>query len=71
VGGPQRRSGLVEKREFCCTRGLVAVPSELLWLGSCKVSVRPGLKRDGPCAETRFRLSEKRTGPFESAGVSA
>jgi hypothetical protein len=30
-----------------------------------------GLKRDGPCAETRFYLSEKRTGPFESAGVSA
>jgi hypothetical protein len=27
-----------------------------------------GLKRDGPCAETRFRLSEKRTSPFESAG---
>jgi hypothetical protein len=29
-----------------------------------------GLKRDGPCAETRFRLSEKRTSPFEWAGVS-
>jgi hypothetical protein len=29
------------------------------------------LKRDGPCAETRFCLSEKRTSPFESAGVSA
>jgi hypothetical protein len=29
------------------------------------------LKRDGPCAETTFRLSEKRTSPFESAGVSA
>jgi hypothetical protein len=27
-----------------------------------------GLKRDGPCAETRFRLSEKKTSPFESAG---
>jgi hypothetical protein len=26
---------------------------------------------DDPCAETRFRLSEKRTSPFESAGVSA
>jgi hypothetical protein len=24
-----------------------------------------GLKRGGPCAETRFRLSEKRTSPFE------
>jgi hypothetical protein len=30
-----------------------------------------GLKRDGPCAETRFHLSEKRTSPFELAGVSA
>jgi hypothetical protein len=30
-----------------------------------------GLRRDGPCAETRFRLSEERTSPFESAGVSA
>jgi hypothetical protein len=28
-------------------------------------------ERDDPCAETRFRLSEKNTGPFESAGVSA
>jgi hypothetical protein len=27
-----------------------------------------GYKRDGPCAETRFRLSEKRTSTFESAG---
>jgi hypothetical protein len=26
---------------------------------------------DDPCAETRFRLSEKRTSPFESAGVLA
>jgi hypothetical protein len=25
---------------------------------------------DESCAETRFRLSEKRTSPFESAGVS-
>jgi hypothetical protein len=32
---------------------------------------RARLKRDGPCAETRFRLSEKRTSPFELAGVSA
>jgi hypothetical protein len=30
-----------------------------------------GLKRDCPCAKTIFRLSEKRTSPFESAGVSA
>jgi hypothetical protein len=29
------------------------------------------LKRDGYCAETRFRLSVNRTSPFEPAGVSA
>ena len=28
------------------------------------------LKRDGTRAETRFRLSPKRTSPFKSAGVS-
>ena len=28
------------------------------------------LKRDGTCAETRFRLSAKRTSPFKSAGAS-
>jgi len=27
-------------------------------------------KRDGTCAETRFGLSAKQTGPFKSAGVS-
>jgi hypothetical protein len=27
------------------------------------------LKRDGTCAETRFRLSPKRTSPFKSAGA--
>jgi hypothetical protein len=31
---------------------------------------RARFKRDGTSAETRFRLSEKRTSPFESAGVS-
>jgi hypothetical protein len=36
-----------------------------------KHSSRAKLKRDGPCAETRIRLSEKRTSPFESACVSA
>jgi hypothetical protein len=38
-----------------------------------RISLRlpAGLKRDDPCAETRFRLSEKRTSPFESAGASA
>ena len=28
------------------------------------------MKRDGTCAETRFRLSPKRTSPFKSAGAS-
>jgi hypothetical protein len=32
--------------------------------------VRLRLKRDGTCAETRFRLSPKRTSPFKSAGTS-
>ena len=27
-------------------------------------------ERDGTCAETRFRLSPKRTGPFKSVGAS-
>ena len=31
---------------------------------------RPLLKRDGTRAETRFRLSAKRTGQFKSAGAS-
>jgi hypothetical protein len=30
-----------------------------------------GAEHDDACAKTRFRLSEKRTSPFESAGVSA
>ena len=31
---------------------------------------RVRLKRDGTCAETRFRISPKRTSPFKSAGAS-
>jgi hypothetical protein len=31
---------------------------------------RPRLKCDGTSAETRFRLSAKRTSPFKSAGAS-
>ena len=31
---------------------------------------RVRLKRDGTSAETRFRLSPKRTSPFKSAGAS-
>ena len=36
----------------------------------CEVTVRLRLKRDGAPAETRFRLSPKRTSPFKSAGAS-
>jgi hypothetical protein len=42
----------------------------LVFIGVC-VGCRLRLKRDGISAETRFLLSEKRTSPFESAGVSA
>jgi hypothetical protein len=36
----------------------------------CQVIVRLRLKCDGTRAETRFRLSAKRTSPFKSAGAS-
>ena len=36
----------------------------------CFASVILRLKCDGTCAETRFRLSVKRTSPFKSAGAS-
>jgi hypothetical protein len=53
---------------------MVAVTAETC--RSLYVEYRSGIKKaraesDDPCAETRFRLSEKRTSPFESAGVSA
>ena len=35
-----------------------------------KLGVRLSVKCDGTRAETRFRLSAKRTNPFKSAGVS-
>jgi len=35
-----------------------------------KIFIRPRLKCDGTRAETRFRLSEKRTSPFKSAWPS-
>jgi hypothetical protein len=38
--------------------------------GSCTRIVRMLLKCDGTRAETRFRLSKKRTSPFKSAGAS-
>ena len=39
-------------------------------LPSEDIKVRLRLKCDGTRAETRFRLSAKRTSPFESAGAS-
>jgi len=39
-------------------------------ISNLKTSCRLRLKCDGTCAETRFRLSVKRTGPFKSAGAS-
>jgi len=37
---------------------------------TCAVVCIGQLKCDGTCAETRFRLSAKRTSPFKSAGAS-
>ena len=39
-----------------------------MWLNATTGKLR--LKRDGTCAETRFRLSAKRTSRFNSAGAS-
>jgi hypothetical protein len=53
---------------------VVFLQSKLLPRSTANFSVCIGIARaepDEPCAETRFRLSEKRTSPFESAGVSA
>ena len=40
------------------------------WLVPCSGSFRLRLKCDGTRAETRFRLSAKRTSPFKSAAES-
>jgi hypothetical protein len=45
-----------------------ATPSQLMWLKATTGRLR--LKCDGTRAETRFRLSAKRTSPFKSAGTS-
>ena len=50
-----------------------AVQMKPLWNPSeyyMAVYARLCLKCDGTCAETRFRLSAKRTSPFKSAGMS-
>ena len=43
--------------------------SNLYFMAHCLCS-RLRLKCDGTCAETRFRLSAKRTSPFKSVGAS-
>ena len=43
-------------------------PQRIQWCLSSLL--RPRLKCDGTCAETRFLLSAKRTSPFKSAGAS-
>jgi hypothetical protein len=42
-----------------------------LKMNAASVVVRLRLKREGTRAETRFRLSAKRTSPFKSMGASA
>ena len=37
---------------------------KIKWIGIARA------ERDGTCAETRFRLSPKRTSPFKSVGAS-
>jgi len=48
--------------------------NEVCWQNVELFSAKPGgrllLKCDGTRAETRFRLSAKRTSPFKSAGAS-
>ena len=46
------------------------VPSALFLQFLLESTSRQRLKRDGTRAETRFRLSSKRTSPFKSAGAS-
>ena len=52
----------VRERMDTCGKSLRAAPSRMFGI------VR--LKRDGTRAETKFRLSPKRTSPFKSAGAS-
>ena len=57
----------VNSKAACFTN----VPPEHVALTSnVSIAGRPRLKCDGTRAETRFRLSPKRTSPFKSAGAS-
>ena len=65
---------VVTEKMSCSSKIVVRRPS--YWLGrvwitpALLVSVRLRLKCDGTRAETRFRLSAKRTSPFKSARAS-
>jgi len=53
--------------------GFVSINKVIIWVSNNPYAVSEGrqrLKRDGTRAETRFRLSPKRTSPFKPAGAS-
>jgi hypothetical protein len=58
------------KRQSCIINYLDQQLHNTLTLMSISYSIRLRLKCDGTRAETRFRLSAKRTSPFKSAGAS-
>ena len=65
VTGPAGRAAtapVTSRREFCAN----FVTPEVLNGNVCRLR----LKCDGTCAETRFRLSAKRTSLFQTAGAS-
>jgi len=56
---------------LCYLVAHACVLSPLVWAGlAVRNSIRGHLKCDGTRAETKFRLSAKRTNPFKSAGAS-
>ena len=55
---------------YCLNHYATALPRLVLETFQIFSGVRLRLKRDGTRAETRFRLSTKRTSPFKSAGAS-
>jgi hypothetical protein len=58
---------------YCRNVGRIAFWRQIsnhYWEGRTFIFGRARFKRDGTSAETRIRLSEKRTSPFESVGVS-
>ena len=48
----------------------IPCPAECSIVNSVHLRGRLRFKCNGTCAETRFRLSPKRTSPFKSAGAS-